>query len=44
MYLVNWFTANAMLLGMVVVLVGLPIILSIYAFGGKAEGKEKEME
>ena len=44
MYLVNWFQANAMLLFMVIVLIGLPIILSIYAFGGKGDKKNNEAE
>lgn len=44
MYLVNWFQANAMLLAMTVVLVGLPIVLLIYVFGKKPGNQDSEEE
>lgn len=42
MFLVNWFEANAMMIGMTIVLIGLPIVLSIYAFGGSSKKDNEE--
>lgn len=44
MFLVNWFEANAMMIAMTVVLVGLPIVLLIYAFGRRPGNQDNEEE
>lgn len=44
MFLVNWFEANAMMIAMTIVLVGLPIVLLIYVFRKRTNNEDNAEE
>ncbi len=44
MFLVNWFEANAMMIAMTLVLVGLPIVLLIIAFRKRGNNEDNAEE
>lgn len=44
MLLINWFTANLMMIGVVLVLVGIPAVIAITVFAGNKNKKEGNTE
>ena len=44
MLLINWFTANMMMIGVVLVLVGIPVVIAITVFAGNKNKKEGNTE